>query len=65
MRWSNLQETVLQRSDFSGADLRNTNMENAKVIDCNFKGAQYNFHTILPFSHDKAHQMGMILIEEI
>ena len=65
LRWCNFTEAILQRSDFRGADLRNTNMENARVIDCNFEGATYNFHTVLPFSYEKAEKLGMILMEEI
>lgn len=69
-RDSDLREALLQESDlsfvdFRRSDLRGADLRGAWVLGTLFDQARYDRNTKLPFSHEKARQLGMIFDDKV
>ena len=65
LRGANLDGAYLQKASLAGADLRgakfNTKLKGADVKTTDFGGARIDDKTVLPFSTEKALELGMVL----
>lgn len=63
LRNANFWGALLQNVDFRKSDLRGANLELVALLMTQFKGAQFNNKTKLPFSKDEALKRGMIEVD--
>lgn len=57
-----LGEADFTDADLQEADLRNANLIKSKLERANLRGAVFNPHTRLPFTHEKARNKGMVFV---